>query len=52
MTVTKLIEALQKCPPDYVVAVDTGDINLMPINSVEEYPAFNVVLTSDFPDDE
>lgn len=52
MTVAKLIEALQKCPPDYVVAMDNGDIDLMPVNSVEEYPAFNVVLTSDESDDE
>lgn len=52
MTVAQLIEALQKCPQDFVVAMDTGDINLLPVNSVEEYSAFNVVLTSDEPDNE
>lgn len=46
MTVQELIERLEECDPEAEVYLNTGDLNLMEINSVKEHiPTCSVIIS-------
>lgn len=44
MTVQELIERLEECDPEAEVVINTGSINVVFVNNVEENYEYNVVV--------